>query len=152
MPCSSTPNGTENPSTCNAVIGVVQEYRAKRLLDRLAVLDAPRARVLREGHVQEVAVSDVVLDEVTVLQAGDQVVADAVIIGGDRLEIDEALLTGESDPAGKARGSTVRSRSTITAGQGVARVVGVGSGSYASQLTAEAKRFPLVNSEIRKRD
>jgi cation-transporting ATPase E len=133
----------------NAVIGVVQEYRAKRLLDRLAVLDAPRARVLREGQVQEVAVSDVVLDDVTVLQAGDQVVADAVIISGDGLEIDESMLTGESDPVGKGRGSTVWSGSTITAGQGQARVTGVGAGSYASRLTAEAKRFSLVNSEIR---
>lgn len=133
----------------NAVIGVVQEYRAKRLLDRLAVLDAPRARVLREGQVQEIAVSDVVLDDITVLQAGDQVVADAVIIGGEGLEIDESLLTGESEPVGKGRRSTVWSGSTITAGQGEARVVGVGTGSYASQLTAEAKRFSLVNSEIR---
>ncbi|MHA7301188.1 HAD-IC family P-type ATPase [Pseudarthrobacter sp. MDT1-22] len=133
----------------NAVIGVVQEYRAKRLLDRLAVLDAPRARVLREGQVQDIAVSDVVLDDVAVLHAGDQVVADAVIISGDGLEIDESFLTGESEPVGKGRGSTVWSGSTITAGQGEARVVGVGAGSYASRLTAEAKRFSLVNSEIR---
>ena len=133
----------------NAVIGVVQEYRAKRLLDRLAVLDAPRARVLREGQVQEIAVSEVVLDDITVLQAGDQVVADAVIISGDGLEIDESLLTGESEPVGKGRGSTVWSGSTITAGEAEARVVGVGTGSYASRLTAEAKRFSLVNSEIR---
>lgn len=133
----------------NAIIGVVQEYRAKRLLDRLAVLDAPRARVLREGQVQEVAVSDVVLDDVTILQAGDQVVADALIISGDGLEIDESLLTGESDPVAKGRGSILWSGSTITAGQGEARVVGVGTGSYASQLTAEAKRFSLINSEIR---
>lgn len=133
----------------NAVIGVVQEYRAKRLLDRLAILNAPRARVLREGHVVEVAVPDVVLDDVLVLQAGDQAVADAVIIGGDGLEIDESLLTGESDPVSKLRGSTVWSGSTVTAGQGEARAVGVGTGSYASRLTAEAKRFSLVNSEIR---
>lgn len=133
----------------NAIIGVVQEYRAKRLLDRLAVLDAPRARVLREGQVQEAAVSDVVLDDVTILQAGDQVVADALIISGDGLEIDESLLTGESDPVAKGRGSTLWPGSTITAGQGEARVVGVGTGSYASQLTAEAKRFSLINSEIR---
>lgn len=133
----------------NAVIGVVQEYRAKRLLDRLAVLDAPLARVLREGQVQEIAVADVVLDDITVLQAGDQVVADAVIIDGNGLELDESLLTGESEAVGKARGSTVLSGSAVTAGQGRARVVGVGAGSYASRLTAEAKRFSLVNSEIR---
>jgi cation-transporting ATPase E len=133
----------------NAVIGVVQEYRAKRLLDRLAVLDAPRARVLRDGRVQEVAVADVVMDDICVLQAGDQVVADAIIIDDEGLEMDESVLTGESDPVGKDRGSSVLSGSTVTAGQGRARVVAVGAGSYASRLTAEAKRFSLVNSEIR---
>ncbi|WP_308810247.1 HAD-IC family P-type ATPase, partial [Arthrobacter sp. HMWF013] len=133
----------------NAVIGVVQEYRAKKLLDRLAVLDAPRARVLRDGVVQEIAVADVVRGDVAVLQAGDQVVADAVILDEDGLEIDESLLTGESDPIGKDKGSTVLSGSTVTAGQARARVVAVGAGSYASRLTAEAKRFSLVNSEIR---
>ncbi|WP_426225959.1 HAD-IC family P-type ATPase [Pseudarthrobacter sp. DSP2-3-2b1] len=133
----------------NAVIGVVQEYRAKKLLDRLAVLDAPLARVLRDGLVQEIPVAGVVLGDVAVLQAGDQIVADALILDEDGLEIDESLLTGESDPIGKDRGSSVLSGSTVTAGQGRARVVAVGAGSYASRLTAEAKRFSLVNSEIR---
>ncbi|MBE4720020.1 HAD-IC family P-type ATPase [Pseudarthrobacter sp. AB1] len=133
----------------NAVIGVVQEYRAKRLLDRLAVVDAARVRVLRGGLVQEIAVADVVLGDITVLQAGDQVVADAVIIDDNGLEVDESLLTGESEAVDKDRGSRVLSGSAVTAGQGRARVVAVGAGSYASRLTAEAKRFSLVNSEIR---
>ncbi|HEY9355273.1 MAG TPA: HAD-IC family P-type ATPase [Arthrobacter sp.] len=133
----------------NAVIGVVQEFRAKRLLDRLAVMDAPGARVLRDGQVQEIAVADVVLGDIAVLQAGDQVVADAVVVDDTGLEVDESLLTGESEAVDKDRGSTVLSGSTITAGQGRARVVAVGAGSYASRLTAEAKRFSLVNSEIR---
>ena len=133
----------------NAVIGVVQEFRAKRLLDRLAVMDAPAARVLRDGRVQEIAVADVVLGDIAVLQAGDQVVADAVIVDDTGLEVDESLLTGESEPVDKDPGSTVLSGSTITAGQGRARVVAVGAGSYANRLTAEAKRFSLVNSEIR---
>jgi cation-transporting ATPase E len=133
----------------NAVIGVVQEYRAKRLLDQLAVLDAPRARVLRDAMVQDAAVADVVLDDVLVLQAGDQVVADAIVIDENGLELDEALLTGESEPVAKDSGSTVLSGSAVTAGQGRARVTAVGAGSYASRLTAEAKRFSLVHSEIR---
>ncbi|MCO4254149.1 HAD-IC family P-type ATPase [Pseudarthrobacter cellobiosi] len=133
----------------NAIIGVVQEYRAKRLLDRLAVVDAARVRVLRGGLVQEIAVADVVLGDITVLQAGDQVVADAVMIDDNGLEVDESLLTGESEAVDKDRGSRVLSGSAVTAGQGRARVVAVGAGSYASRLTAEAKRFSLVNSEIR---
>jgi cation-transporting P-type ATPase E len=133
----------------NAVIGVVQEYRAKRSLDRLAVLDSPRARVLRDGLVQDVAVEGVVRDDVLVLRTGDQVAADATVFEGDDLEIDESLLTGESDPVGKGPGMEVLSGSSVVAGQGMARVVRVGADSFASRLTAEAKRFSLVNSEIR---
>ena len=133
----------------NAVIGVVQEYRAKRLLDRLAILDAPRARVLRDGRIQEIAPSDLVMDDIAGLQAGDQVVADAIILEDDGLELDESLLTGESDPVAKGVDAKILSGSTVTAGQGWARVVAVGAGSYASRLTAEAKRFSLVESEIR---
>lgn len=133
----------------NAVIGVVQEYRAKRSLDRLAVLEAPRARVLRDGTVQDIATADVVRDDVLVLRPGDQVTADADVLESAGLESDESLLTGESDPVDKDAGTEVLSGSIIVAGHGTARVVRVGAESFASKLTAEAKRFSLVNSEIR---
>ncbi|MDR7085141.1 cation-transporting ATPase E [Arthrobacter ginsengisoli] len=133
----------------NSVIGVVQEYRAKVSLDRLAVLEAPRARVLRDGTVQEIATADVVLDDVLVLRAGDQVTADAAVLESGGLEADESLLTGESDPVDREVGSEVLSGSIIVAGRGTARVVRVGAESFASRLTADAKRFSLVNSEIR---
>ncbi|WP_346960962.1 HAD-IC family P-type ATPase [uncultured Arthrobacter sp.] len=133
----------------NAVIGVVQEFRAKRSLDRLAVLDAPRARVLREGQIQEIATADVVRDDVLVLRAGDQVTADAEVLEAAGLEVDESLLTGESDPVDKDTGSDVLSGSIIVAGHSKARVVRVGAESFASRLTADARRFSLVNSEIR---
>lgn len=133
----------------NAVIGVVQEYRAKRSLDRLAVLDAPYARVLRDGSVQDIAIQDVVLDDVIVLRTGDQVSADAAVLESEGLQIDESLLTGESDPVDKGPGTEALSGSSVVAGQGRARVVRVGADSFASRLTAEAKRFSLVNSEIR---
>ena len=133
----------------NAVIGVVQEYRAKRSLDRLAVLDAPYARVLRDGAVQDIAMQDVVLDDVIVLRTGDQVGADAAVLESEGLQIDESLLTGESDPVDKGPGTEALSGSSVVAGQGRARVVRVGADSFASRLTAEAKRFSLVNSEIR---
>jgi cation-transporting ATPase E len=133
----------------NAVIGVVEEYRAKKSLDRLAVLDAPLARVLRDGEIQEIATADVVRDDVLVLRAGDQVTADAAVLDASGLEVDESLLTGEADPVGKDAGSEVLSGSIIVAGHGRAQVVRVGAAAFASRLTADARRFSLVNSEIR---
>ena len=133
----------------NVVIGVVQEYRAKRLLDRLALLNAPSARVLRGGIVVEIAVENVVIDDLLVLRAGDQVSADAVLLSAVGIEIDESLLTGESEPVPKTLGDDALSGSAVIAGHGKARVVRVGAESFASRLTAEAKRFSLVNSELR---
>jgi len=133
----------------NAVIGVVEEYRAKKSLDRLAVLNAPLARVLREGQIHEIATADVVKDDLLVLRAGDQVIADATVLESSGLEVDESLLTGEADPVGKDAGTEVLSGSIVVAGHGNARVVRVGSASFASRLTADARRFSLVNSEIR---
>lgn len=133
----------------NAVIGVVQEYRAKSLLDRLAVLESPTARVLRAGSLRDIAAAGVVRDDILVLRAGDQVTADATLFDCDGLEIDESLLTGEADPVAKLPGAEALSGSIIVAGQGKARVIRVGAESFASSLTAEAKRFSLVNSEIR---
>lgn len=133
----------------NAVIGVVQEYRAKRSLDRLAVLEAPLARVLRDGSVREIPTADVVLDDVLVLRAGDQVTADASVLESGGLEADESLLTGESDPVDKDTGTEVLSGSIVVAGRGTARVIRVGGDSFSSRIAADAKRFSLVNSEIR---
>lgn len=134
----------------NAVIGVVQEYRAKRSLDRLAILDAPRARVLRDGSPVEIPTADVVRDDVLLLRAGDQVTADAAVLESAGLEADESLLTGESDPVDKTPGTEVLSGSIIVAGHAKARVVRVGAESFSSRLTAEARRFSLVDSEIRR--
>ncbi|WP_232819055.1 HAD-IC family P-type ATPase [Homoserinimonas sp. OAct 916] len=133
----------------NSIIGVSQEYRAKRLLDRLAILDSSNARVLRDGTVQHVAVEDVVQDDVLIVRAGDQVAADGVIIDDDGLEIDESLLTGESEPVDKSHGDEILSGSLVVGGQGRARVTRVGEASYSSRLTVEAKRFAMFNSEIR---
>lgn len=133
----------------NILIGVVQEYRAKKSLDRLAILNASPARVLREGTAQDIDVQDVVRDDILLLGIGDQVPADAFIIDSDGLEIDESLLTGESHPVSKEPGSEILSGSSVVAGHGSARVGRVGADSFASKLTAEAKRFSMVNSEIR---
>ncbi|AMB59793.1 ATPase [Microterricola viridarii] len=133
----------------NAIIGSVQEFRAKAALDRLALLSAPHARVLRAGAEAEIAPGEVVLDDLLVLRAGDQVPADAEILGARGLQIDESMLTGESDPVDKHPGAEALSGSVVVAGEGSARVTRVGADSYANRFAGEAKRFSLVSSELR---
>lgn len=133
----------------NAIIGTVQEFRAKRSLDRLALLNTPLARVRRAGSDEQLAVGDVVLDDVLVLRPGDQVPADAIVHDADRLQLDESLLTGESDPVAKSAGDSLLSGSVVVAGEGTAVVTRVGADSYANQLAGEARRFSLVASELR---
>ncbi len=134
----------------NAVIGVAQEIRAKRELDKLAVLSAPKARVVRDGEVAEVGVSEVVADEVLELTPGDQVVVDGVVLASGGLEADESLLTGEADPIEKESGDELLSGSFVAAGSGRYQATRIGAESYASSLSEEAKRFTLVNSELRR--
>ena len=133
----------------NAVIGSVQEYRAKRALDRLALLNAPHARVMRDGSEAEIALDDVVLDDTLVLRAGDQVPADGVVAASRGLQVDESMLTGESDAVEKTEDDRVLSGSVVVAGEGTAVVDRVGADSFANSLAAEAKRFSLVASELR---
>lgn len=133
----------------NAIIGCVQEFRAKAALDKLALLNAPRARVRREGQELEIAPGDVVVDDILVLRAGDQVPADAVVVDGRALQIDESMLTGESDAVDKNSGDEALSGSIVVAGEGDARATRVGADSYANKFADEAKRFSLVSSELR---
>ena len=132
----------------NALIGIVQEVRAKRKLDALAVLSAPRARVTRDGEPRELPVDDLVLDDLCELRAGDQVLADGVVRRADGLEIDESLLTGESDPIEKPPGSQVLSGAIVVAGAGAFQATAVGADAYARKLSAEARQFQLVHSEL----
>ncbi|MHA7238794.1 HAD-IC family P-type ATPase [Arthrobacter sp. TMS1-12-1] len=134
----------------NTLIGVVQEFAAKRALVRLAVLSTPRALVRRDGVDTECVVADVVLDDLLVLRPGEQVPADAEIIESHALEVDESLLTGEAVPVAVNVGRGLMSGSTIVAGAGLARVTGVGADSYAARITAEARQFALVDSELRR--
>lgn len=134
----------------NTLIGVVQEFRAKRTLARLAVLTAPRALVRREGRDVECEVADVVLDDLLVLRAGEQLTADAELVEGRELEVDESLLTGEADPVSVELGRELLGGSTVLSGNGLARVIRVGPDSYAARITAEARRFGLADSELRR--
>jgi cation-transporting ATPase E len=132
----------------NAAIGIIQEIRAKRTLDRLAVLHAPRARVVRDGIDVEIAVEDVVLDDVLDLRPGDQIPCDGIVRLAVGLEVDESLLTGESDPVDKDPDDEVYSGSFVVAGSGRFQATRVGAEAYARKLAAEARRFQLTRSEL----
>ncbi|UAJ79369.1 HAD-IC family P-type ATPase [Leifsonia sp. ZF2019] len=133
----------------NTIIGSVQEFRAKAALDKLALMHAPAARVRRAGEVREIPVAEVVLDDVLLLRAGDQVPADGVVTASSRLQLDESMLTGESDAVDKAPGDRVLSGSIVVGGEGVVTIAAVGADSFANRLASEAKRFSLVASELR---
>jgi len=132
----------------NAAIGIIQEVRAKRTLDRLAVLNAPHARAVRDGQLIDIDVPTVVLDDLLEIRSGDQVPADGQVTESDGLEVDESLLTGESDPVHKDPGDDVRSGSIVVAGAGRMIATAVGNDAYAAKLTAEARRFTVTHSEL----
>jgi len=132
----------------NALIGIVQEMRAKIALDRLSVLTAPAAKVVRDGEDREVPVADVVLDDIVRISAGDQIVADGEVLESRSLEVDESLLTGESVPVAKEPGDRLLSGSFVVAGGGVFRAIAVGADSYAQRLTGEGKRYVRLRSDL----
>jgi cation-transporting P-type ATPase E len=133
----------------NAGVGIYQELRAKRTLDSLAVLTSPRARLVRDGHVREAPLTEVVLDDVLELQPGDQVVVDGEVLEASALEVDESLLTGEAEPVIKQPGDEVLSGSFVAAGSGRFRATRVGAQAYAAQLAEQGRRFSLTRSELR---
>jgi cation-transporting ATPase E len=132
----------------NSLIGIVQEIRAKQKLDSLAVAVAPQLHVIRDGEVEQIAVEEIVVDDLGELRTGDQVPVDGVVRSVAGLEIDESLLTGESDAVVKDAGDEVLSGSFVVAGSGRFQATGVGDESYARKLAVEARRFTLVQSEL----
>ena len=133
----------------NSVIGIIQELRAKRTLDRLAVVGEAQPTVRRDGVSAPVHPSEIVLHDVLEIGPGEKVVVDGTVTEADGLEVDESLLTGEADPVLKRPGDTVMSGSFVVAGSGAFVATKVGSEAYAARLAAEASRFTLVNSELR---
>lgn len=122
----------------NLLIGIFQEIRAKQVLDKLTVLNAPRATVIREGQRREIPAQELVLDDIVLFRAGNQICADAVVVSGE-VAVNEALLTGEPDEIKKQAGDELMSGSFIVAGECLARLDKVGADSYVSKLTLEAK-------------
>ncbi|MFG2280413.1 HAD-IC family P-type ATPase [Streptomyces asoensis] len=133
----------------NTGIGIVQEWRAKKTLDSLAVVGESRPTVRRDGTAVQVATSALVLDDLIEIGPGDKVAVDGVCVEADGLEIDESLLTGEADAVVKRPGDQVMSGSFVVAGGGAFRATKVGREAYAAQLAEEASRFTLVHSELR---
>lgn len=133
----------------NTGIGIIQELRAKKTLDSLAVIGEARPRVRRDGVAAAVSTSEIVLGDLVELGPGDKVVVDGEIVEADNLEVDESLLTGEADPVLKHPGDQVMSGSFVVAGGGAFTATKVGREAYAAQLAEEASRFTLVHSELR---
>ena len=133
---------------CNSGIGIAQEVRAKLTLDRLAALVAPTATVLRDGEPRRVGVDEVVEDDVVLLEARDQVVADGILRRSDSLSLDESILTGESAPVVRGAGEEVRSGSFAVEGAGAYDVTAVGQQSYAARLAGQAREFRHPRSPL----
>ncbi len=133
----------------NSAIGIIQEIRAKRTLDRLEVLASPTVSLVRNARAAEHPVGDIVVDDLIELRPGDQLAVDGVVVSTNGLEIDESLLTGESDPVPKGVDGQCLSGSFVAAGSGRYRATRVGGDSYAARLAKAGKRFTLVRSEMR---
>lgn len=132
----------------NSIIGIFQEMRAKLTLDRLAILHAPSAVVVRDGQEQTISSKEIVRDEVIRLRTGDQILADGVITAADGLEVNESLLTGEADPVAKATQETVMAGSFIVAGEAYMQATKVGVNTYSHGIVKHAKKFAVTRSEL----
>lgn len=132
----------------NSAIGITQEARAKKTLDRLALLVAPTARVVRDGRHRTTGIEEVVVGDLLLLQAGDQLVADGRLLRSEDLHLDESVLTGESRPVSRERGQEVRSGAYVTEGAGALVVTAVGEGSYAQRLLGQARSFRHPRSPL----
>ena len=133
----------------NSAIGIIQELRAKRTLDALAIVGQAKPMVRRQSGTVPRAPGEVVLDDVIEIGPGDQIVVDGEVLEESNLEVDESLLTGEADPMAKDAGDEVKSGSFVVAGSGAYRATKVGREAYAATLAEEASKFTLVKSELR---
>ncbi|AKK29288.1 HAD-IC family P-type ATPase [Mycobacterium sp. EPa45] len=133
----------------NSGIGIIQELRAKKTLDNLAIVGKAKPTVRRQDGTKLLPPNDVVLDDVIELGPGDQIVVDGELLEAANLEVDESLLTGEADAIAKHRGDPVMSGSFVVAGSGAYRATKVGREAYAAKLAEEASKFTLVKSELR---
>lgn len=133
----------------NSIVGVVQELRAKRTLDKLSIVGRARPMVIRDGAgARELDREEIVVDDLVELGAGDQIIVDGVARSVDGLDVDESPLTGESKPVHKDVGDPLYSGSHVVSGGGTQQATKVGANAYAAQLAAEASKFTLTDSEL----
>ena len=131
----------------NIAIGIFQELKAKKLVDELSILNRPSVRVLRDGQEQNISLTDIVKDDVMVLTSGSQICNDGIVEEG-MLEVNESLLTGESDAVVKEKGGELLSGSSVISGKAYAKVTHVGSENYATKLASEVKKEKQVYSVL----
>jgi len=132
----------------NSVIGIIQELKVKKLVDGLSVITATKVKVIREGSQAEIAIDQLVLDDVIVVESGNQIGADSIVLSASGIEVNESMLTGESKPVKKFPGDTLLSGSYLVAGSGVARACHVGKDNYATQLANKARDKKRASSEM----
>ena len=133
--------------SCNVIIGIIQEIRAKRKIDKLTILSSPTAKAVRGGEHVDIPVEEIVVDDILILTAGQQVPADCIAVEG-AAELNESLLTGESVPIKKEDGDFVYAGSFVASGKIAVRVDKIGDETYISKLTARAKKYKRPHSEI----
>lgn len=133
----------------NAFIGIFQEIRSKRIIDKLSLIASPIAHVLRNGKIEDININEIVLDDILIIKNGSQIPADAVVLEG-KCEVNESLLTGESDAVFKKKGDEVLSGSFITQGEVKVKVIHVGKDNYVNTITSKAKYLKKPNSQINK--
>ena len=133
--------------SANIAIGIIQEIRAKKMIDKLSLLSAPTANVVRDSGDYEISVSNIVIDDILYLNSGKQIAADCVVREGT-LEVNESLLTGESDPILKRKGDTLYSGSYVVSGSCYAQVTAIGNDIYIQKLTSQAKVYQKPKSDL----
>lgn len=133
----------------NTIIGIIQEIRAKKIIDGLSIVKTPTVKVTREGTTRETAVKDIVLDDIIVLQNGNQIAADCEVVDGE-IEVNESLITGESVNVKKVKGSRLFAGSFVTSGKCTAKAIRVGNDCYIQKLQSRAKKYTKPKSELSK--
>lgn len=132
----------------NVVVGIVQEFRAKAKLDKISLLTRPKATIIRSGKEREVDPTEIVLGDIIVVHPGDQIVVDGVVVGDGKMDVDESLLTGESDLIAKQKGAQVFSGSFCVNGSALYEATKVGLDSFANKLTLQAKQFRIIRTPL----